>query len=115
MVVLLNDIIKHELEMEKLSRLEPQMNADTLTSYGVECLLYLKGVQVTQIGWIVGNYYADIIVEDEVIAEIKTVKEFDLIPMAHCLNYLRITGLKLCLLINFGKLKLDIKKIVNNL
>ncbi len=50
MVVLLNDIIKHELEMEKLSRLEPQMNADTLTSYGVECLLYLKGVQVTQIG-----------------------------------------------------------------
>ena len=28
---------------------KPQINTDTLTSYGVECLLRLKGVQVTQI------------------------------------------------------------------
>ncbi|MCD4844273.1 MAG: GxxExxY protein [Methanosarcinales archaeon] len=45
--------------------------------------------------------------------EIKTVKEFDSIHLAQCLNYLKITGLRLCLLINFSKPKVEIKGIVN--
>ena len=63
---------------------------------------------------LVGDYFADILVEDEIIIEIKTVKEFDNNHMAQCLNYLRITGLKLCLLINFGKPRVVIRRIVNN-
>jgi GxxExxY protein len=61
---------------------------------------------------LVGDYFADILVEDEIIVELKTVKEFDDIHIAQCLNYLKITGLKLCLLINFSKPRVDIKRIV---
>lgn len=64
---------------------------------------------------LVGDYIADILVENEVIIELKTVKEFDDIHLAQCLNYLRITGLKLCLLINFSKLRVEIKRIVNGI
>ena len=61
---------------------------------------------------LVGDYFADILVENEIIIELKTVKEFDDIHIAQCLNYLKITGLKLCLLINFSKPRVDIKRIV---
>ena len=64
---------------------------------------------------LVGDYFADILVGNEIIIELKTVKEFDEIHIAQCLNYLKITGLKLCLLINFSKPKVEIKRIVNGL
>ena len=64
---------------------------------------------------LVGDYIADILVENEIIVELKTVKEFDEIHLAQCLNYLRITGLKLCLLINFSKTRVEIKRIVNGI
>ncbi|MCZ7381005.1 MAG: GxxExxY protein [Candidatus Methanoperedens sp.] len=64
---------------------------------------------------LVGDYIADILVENKVIIELKTVKEFDDIHLAQCLNYLRITGLKLCLLINFSKPRVEIKRIVNGI
>ena len=64
---------------------------------------------------LVGDYFADILVENEIIIELKTVKEFDDIHIAQCLNYLRITGLKLCLLINFSKPRVEIKRIVNGI
>ncbi len=61
---------------------------------------------------LVGDYFADILVENEIIIELKTVKEFDDIHIAQCLNYLKITGLKLCLLINFSKPRVEIRRIV---
>ncbi len=64
---------------------------------------------------LVGDYIADILVEDEILVEFKTVKDFDDIHIAQCLNYLRIIGLKLCLLINFSKLRVQIKRIVNDI
>jgi len=64
---------------------------------------------------LVGDYIADILVENEILVELKTVKEFDEIHLAQCLNYLRITGLKLCLLINFSKPRVQIKRIVNDI
>ncbi|VVB85846.1 PD-(D/E)XK nuclease superfamily protein [uncultured archaeon] len=64
---------------------------------------------------LVGDYIADILVENEIIVELKTVKEFDDIHIAQCLNYLRITGLKLCLLINFNKPRVEIRRIVNGI
>jgi len=62
---------------------------------------------------LVGDYFADILAEDTIIIEIKTVKKLDSIHLAQCLNYLRISGLKLCLLINFSKPKVEIRRIMN--
>jgi len=64
---------------------------------------------------LVGDYIADILVEDKIIIELKAVKEFDDFHIAQCLNYLRITGLKLCLLIIFSKPRIEIKRIVNGI
>jgi GxxExxY protein len=85
--------------------------------------LELRGLQVQQQAplkvyykdELVGDYFADILVNNEIIIELKTVKEFDDIHIAQCLNYLKITGLKLCLLINFSKPRVDIKRIVRGI
>ena len=66
-------------------------------------------------GEIVGDYYADLLVEGAVIIELKAVKAFDDVHLAQCLNYLKATGLKICLLINFGKSKIEIKRVVRNI
>ena len=66
-------------------------------------------------GELVGVYFADLLVEHAVIVELKAVNALDGVHMAQCLNYLKGTGLKLCLLINFGKPKVEIKRIVNNI
>jgi len=71
-------------------------------------------VNVTYEGNIVGEYFADLVVENAVIVELKAVSALDEIHMAQCLNYLRATGLKICLLLNFGKPNLEIKRLVNN-
>jgi GxxExxY protein len=64
---------------------------------------------------LVGDYIADILVENEIIIEVKSIKELDVFHTAQCLNYLRITGLKLCLLINFNKPRVEIKRIVKGI
>ncbi len=64
---------------------------------------------------LVGDYIADILIENEIIIEVKAVKEIDTVHFAQCLNYLRITGLKLCLLLNFSKPRVEIKRIVNGI
>jgi len=62
---------------------------------------------------IVGQYIADLVVEDEVLVEIKAVKCFDDIHLAQCLNYLKATNKSICLLLNFGSPRVEIKRIVN--
>ena len=61
---------------------------------------------------VVGTYVADLVVEGAVLLEIKAVKLFDEIHTAQCLNYLKATGLPLCLLINFGRPRVDIKRVI---
>ncbi|HBA53071.1 MAG TPA: GxxExxY protein, partial [Syntrophorhabdus aromaticivorans] len=63
----------------------------------------------------VGEYVADLLVEESIIVELKAVKNIEDIHRAQCIHYLKATGLKLCLLINFGTPKVQIKRIVNNL
>jgi len=72
-------------------------------------------INVLYDGVIVGDYIADLIVDDLVLVEVKAVKCFDDIHLAQCLNYLKATGLHVCLLINFGTPKIEIKRIVNKL
>ena len=63
----------------------------------------------------VGKYVADLLVEGDVLVEMKAVRQLDSIHLAQCMNYLKATGLKICLLLNFGKQRVEIKRIVNNL
>jgi GxxExxY protein len=68
-------------------------------------------IRVRYDGLIVGEYVADLLVEDCVLVELKVVKNLDSVHMAQCINYLKATGLRLCLLINFGTRKVGIKRI----
>jgi len=61
---------------------------------------------------VVGTYLADLVVESAVLLEIKAVKLLDEIHTAQCLNYLKATGLPLCLLINFARPRVDIKRLI---
>ena len=64
-------------------------------------------------GVVVGEYNADLIVAGEVLVELKAVKDLDEIHTAQCLNYLKATGIKVCLLINFGKTRIQVRRFVN--
>ncbi len=57
-------------------------------------------------GIVVGDYTVDLLVERTVLVELKVSKQIDEIHRAQCLNYLKATGLHLCLLLNFGKPRL---------
>ena len=63
-------------------------------------------------GIVVGDYAVDLLVEDIVLIELKVSRAIDEIHLAQCLNYLNATGLHFCLLLNFGKPRLEIKRIV---
>ena len=62
---------------------------------------------------VVGEYAADLVVEDRVVVELKAVKALDGVHLAQCVNYLKATGLPVCLLLNFGKPRLEIRRIAN--
>jgi GxxExxY protein len=70
-----------------------------------------KQVSVVYDGVVVGEYQADLVVGKRVIVELKVAKGLDDVHMAQCLNYLKATGLKTVLLLNFGTAKLGIKRI----
>ena len=59
---------------------------------------------------VVGEYFADLLVSDLVIVELKAVKEISDAFAAQCLNYLKATGLPICLLMNFGKPRVEVKR-----
>ncbi len=63
-------------------------------------------------GEVVGEYYADILVEDKIILELKVTENIAGIHKAQTLNYLKATGLQLAILLNFGKEKLEYERIV---
>ena len=63
-------------------------------------------------GIAVGAYCADLLIEDTVLVELKAVREITDVMRAQCLNYLKATGLKFCLLINFGNPRVGVKRIV---
>jgi GxxExxY protein len=70
------------------------------------------GVTIHYDGVIVGAYTADLLVEDAILVELKAVKALDAIHGAQCLNYLMATGLQVCLLLNFGNPRLEIRRLV---
>lgn len=61
---------------------------------------------------VVGDYYADIVVENSILLELKAQERMLLIHKAQTLHYLRATGYRLALLLNFGKTSLEHDRIV---
>ncbi len=71
-----------------------------------------KSVQVIYDGIIMGSYTLDLLVEDSVVIELKSVQELCKAHFSQSLNYLKATNLNICLLINFG-LSVEVKRIIN--
>jgi len=72
-----------------------------------------KGIKIFYDDKEIGFHRLDLIINKEVIVELKTVKEFDNSHLAQLRSYLKATGLKVGLLLNFAKATLEIKRVVN--
>ena len=72
-------------------------------------------IQVTYKNNVVGDYYADLYIVEKIIIEIKAVNEITSIHKAQVLNYLKATGIKLGVLVNFSRERntVDIERIPN--
>ena len=63
----------------------------------------------------VGDYFADIVVESQILVELKTVAKVGKIHEAQLLNYLKATNIQVGLLVNFKPETVEIKRLVYNL
>jgi GxxExxY protein len=85
--------------------------------------LHIRGVRVkaqapypvAYKGKHIGMYSADLVVEDRLLVEIKCVDVFSNEHLAQCINYLKVSGLHLALLINFRRPKVEWRRVVHNL
>src|SRR6266705_919979 len=71
-----------------------------------------KRIQVQYKGVVVGDYDADILVDGCVVVEIKVAPQYDKRDEAQLLNELKATGLKVGMLLNFGRAKVEYKRLV---
>ena len=69
-------------------------------------------IQIKYKGQVVGEYYADVVVEDKIIIELKAVESLQKIHEAQLLNYLKATKYKIGLLVNFTHPKAEIKRFI---
>ncbi len=72
------------------------------------------GLRILYKGVAVGDYYADILIENVLVIELKCVDRLTNEHTAQCLNYLKASGRSVCLLVNFQKAQVDWKRIVND-
>lgn len=69
-----------------------------------------KEIKVYYDSEIIGEYYADLLVEDKVIVELKSVKGLDGTQEKQLINYLKATEMEVGLLINFGENGVEVKR-----
>ena len=60
----------------------------------------------------VGAYYGDLVVDEKVIVEVKAVEKLNNVHRAQLLNYLKISGMRVGLLLNFANPKLEYERII---
>jgi len=72
-----------------------------------------KIVAVMYKGEKIGEYRLDSIADEKVLLEFKSVSELNSIFESQVLSYLKVSGMKLGLLINFGGKKVEVRRIVN--
>ena len=74
-----------------------------------------KPIRVQYDGEVVGDFIADILVNDTVLLELKSVRKLVEAHEVQLVNYLVATGKPVCLLINFGETKVGVKRKVKDL
>lgn len=84
-----------------------------LSKLGLECIQQ-KSIDVFYDEMKVGEYFADIVVEDKVILELKAAETLCEEHEAQLTNYLRATEIEVGLLLNFGKKPQFKRKVFNN-
>lgn len=62
---------------------------------------------------VVGDYCADLVVEGQVLVELKAIKQLDDVHTAQVINYLKATKLRTGLLLNFGTPRVEVKRLRN--
>lgn len=82
-----------------------------LENRGIKAELEPK-IKVQFKGVTVGDYAADLLVEDKIIVELKADTEYQSLHEAQLLNELRGTGIKVGYLINFGRERVEYKRMV---
>jgi GxxExxY protein len=75
----------------------------------VECQ---KGFPVRYEGTVVGDYIADLVISGKVVVECKAVSNLDPVHEAQLMNYLKASGIRVGLLINFSRPKLQYRRLV---
>jgi|SRR6516164_3283829 GxxExxY protein len=71
-----------------------------------------KRVQVFYKGTVVGDYDIDVLVDSSVAVEVKVAPQYDKCDEAQLLNELKATGLKVGMLVNLGRTKVEYKRLV---
>jgi GxxExxY protein len=94
--------VHKELGQGFLEKVYKNALAIELREAGIKCALEVP-MSVLYRGLVVGDYIADIIVEDRIIVEAKAVSELNSVHEVQLVNYLKATGLQVGLLINFGR------------
>jgi GxxExxY protein len=84
----------------------------SLRARGLEAKIQCP-LEVNFQGQLVGSFFADIVVENRVILELKAAREIAPEYEAQILNYIKATGLPLGMLLNFGQPKLQFRRYEN--
>jgi len=64
-------------------------------------------------GTVVGNYVADMLVDEKILIEIKATNKLSTDHNAQIINYLKATNIEVGLLINFGSQRIQIKRFIH--
>lgn len=96
-----------------LEKVYENVLAHELRSAGQE-VVQQQSIDVWYDGIVVGVYIADLIGAGRVIVEVKVVSSLADAHAAQALNYLRATGLLVALVINFGRPRIEVKRLVNS-
>ncbi|MFH1674833.1 MAG: GxxExxY protein [Pseudomonadota bacterium] len=103
--------VSRELGIGFLEKVYEKALLIELISRGLKCENQVP-ITVKYKGINVGEYYADIVVENQIILELKAVDSLQKVHEAQLLNYLKATGYKIGLLVNFTHPKAEIKRFV---
>jgi len=71
-----------------------------------------KALTVHYSGIVVGDYFADLVVNESIIVELKSVRAIDESHVAQCLNYLKATQQQRGLILNFSPQRVEIRRLV---
>ena len=99
----------NELGVGFLESVYEKAMVEALTDAGLKARSQVP-IRVSFRGRPVGEFFADIVVEEKVIVELKAVRTLISVHEAQVINYLKATGLEVGLLINFGNPKLEYRR-----